>query len=399
MPAPAGPSLRPPGRVPRRERVSLDQPAPTTEELEAAFARGRPMAVGLEDEVMLLDPETLDLTPIAAEVVDAAPAGAPLKLELPASQVELTTEPASTVGEAIAQLGAGRRVLAETAAGRARPACAGVHPFAAADGVLNRGERYERTLADYGPAARQQLVCALQVHVAVGGPDRALAVYNGLRSYLPELAALAANAPWHAGKDTGLASIRPKLAEALPRQGVPPEISSWEALAGELRWGSRSDTIPEPGRWWWELRPHPSFGTLELRVPDAQTTLAQAAGIAAFSHALVGWLAARHDDGERLPVAHSWRIGENRWSALRWGVEGTLVDLDTGEARPTRERLLELADAIGPTAEQLGCTAELEVAREMVQRNGAMEQREAVAGDGASGLANWLADRFLEDVP
>ena len=92
-----------------------------------------------------------------------------------------------------------------------------------------------------------------------------------------------------------------------------------------------SDTIPEPGRWWWELRPHPSFGTLELRVPDAQTTLAHAAGVTAFSHALVGWLAARHDDGERLPVAHSWRIGENRWSALRSGVEGTLVDLETGE--------------------------------------------------------------------
>src|SRR5215213_4728994 len=222
-----------------------------------------------------------------------------------AAELEITVGPVSTVPEAMAQLAAGRRMLGDTAAGRARPACAGVHPFAAPDGLLNEGKRYERTLADYGPAARQQLVCALQVHVAVGGPSRALAVYNALRSYLPELIALTANAPWHAGRDTGLASIRPKLAEALPRQGVPPAISSWAALAGELHWGNSSGTVPEPGRWWWELRPHPSFGTLELRVPDAQTTLAHASGVAAFAHALVGWLTARHDAGEALPVADS----------------------------------------------------------------------------------------------
>jgi len=378
--------------------MPLDQPAPTADQLEAAFAPGRPMAIGLEEEVMLLETETLDLAPIAREVVEAAPDGAPLKLELPASQVEIMTAPAGTVSEAVRQVSEGRRTLAAIAAGRARPACAGVHPFAAPDGVLNRGERYERTLADYGPAARQQLVCALQVHVAVGGPERARAVYNALRSYLPEIAALAANAPWHAGRDTGLASIRPKLAEALPRQGVPPAISSWAALAGELHWGNSSGTVPEPGRWWWELRPHPSFGTLELRVPDAQTTLAHASGVAAFAHALVGWLAQRHEAGEPLPVVDSWRIGENRWSALRWGVEGSMADLETGARRPTAERLLELMEAVGPAADDLGCGPELAVAAGMVRHNGAMAQREAVAGDGASGLTRWLAERFLEDA-
>ncbi len=376
--------------------MPLYQPPPTADEYETAFAPERPITIGLEEEVMLLEPETLDLAPIAREVVDSAPEGAPLKLELPASQVEITTSPAATVAEAIGQLAAGRRTLAATADGRARAACAGVHPFAAPDGVLNTGERYERTLADYGPAARQQLVCALQVHVAVGGPERALAVYNALRSYLPEIAALAANAPWHAGRDTGLASIRPKLAEALPRQGVPPAISSWPALAGELRWGRESGTIPEPGRWWWELRPHPSFGTLELRVPDAQTTLAHAAGVAAFAHALVGWLAARHDAGETLPVADSWRISENRWSALRWGVEGTLADLDTGAGRSTAERLRELIELVGPTAGALGCEPELRIAHAMTEHNGAIAQREAVTADGAVGLARWLAERFLE---
>jgi carboxylate-amine ligase len=193
-----------------------------------------------------------------------------------------------------------------------------------------------------------------------------------------------------------LASIRPKLAEALPRQGVPPAIPSWAALAGELSWGRDSGATPEPGRWWWELRPHPAFGTLELRVPDAQSTLEHAAGVAAFCHALVGRLAERYDAGEALPVADSWRIGENRWSALRWGVEGNMADLETGERKPTAERLRELIEAIRPAAGRLGCEAELAIAAAMVERNGAIAQREAVAGNGAFGLARWLADRFLE---
>ncbi|MDQ3719357.1 MAG: YbdK family carboxylate-amine ligase [Actinomycetota bacterium] len=378
--------------------MSLDQSAPTAEELEAAFAPGRPMSLGLEEEVMLLEPGTLDLAPVAREVLAAALPSAPLKLELPASQVEITVAPAATVEEALADLTAGRHALVEASSGLARPACAGVHPFAAVDGVLNSGERYERTLADYGPAARRQLVCALQVHVAVGGPERALAVYNALRSYLPELAALAANAPWHTGRDSGLASIRPKLAEALPRQGIPPMISSWEAFADELRWGLASATVPEPRRWWWELRPHPSFGTLELRVPDSQTTLRDAGAIAAVAHSLVGWLAGRHDAGEALEVANSWRIGENRWSALRWGVEGSLADLKTGHRRPTRDRLHHLLDELEPAAAELGCVEQLTAARALVERNGASAQREVAAGDGARALAGWLAERFLDDA-
>ena len=146
--------------------------------------------------------------------------------------------------------------------------------------------------------ARRQLVCALQVHVAVGGADRTLAVYNALREHLPELAALAANAPFHAGADTGLASIRPKISEGLPRQGIPPAFASWDELAAELRWGTTAGALPELALWWWELRPHLSHGTLELRVPDAQTTVAEAAAVAAVAHALVVRLAERHDAGE-----------------------------------------------------------------------------------------------------
>ncbi len=197
-----------------------------------------------------------------------------------------------------------------------------MHPFSSGVGELNAGERYEHTRAEYGHVATRQLVCALQVHVALGGAERTLAVYNGLRAYLPLLAALAANAPFYEGRDCGLASVRPKLSELLPRQGVPPPIPSWAHYAELLRWGRRSGTFRDPRTWWWELRPHTLYGTLEFRVPDAQSTVADAAAVTAVAYGLVHWLAARHDAGESLPTVETWRIEENRWSACRHGTPG-----------------------------------------------------------------------------
>ncbi len=237
--------------------------------------------------------------------------------------------------------------------------------------------------------ARRQLVFALQVHVAIRGADRALAVYNAARSYLPELAALAANAPFHGGRDTGMASARPLVGENLPRQGVPPAMASWEAFAAAfafVSWGGG-------GRWWWELRPHERHGTLELRVPDAQATLLDAAGVAAAGQALLVWLAERYDAGEALPVHETWRIEENRWSATRWGVEGDMRDLDRGDREPTRVRLHRLLEAIGPVADRLGCARELQQAHALAEANGAVRVRAAAAGDPHA-AARWLMERY-----
>src|SRR5205807_3379804 len=165
---------------------------------------------------------------------------------------------------------------------------------------------------------------------------------------------------FYEGRDSGLASVRPKLCELLPRQGVPPPISSWEAHAGTLAWGAATGAVPGPRTWWWELRPHPRFGTLEFRVPDAQATVADGAAIAAVVQALAAWLAERYDAGEHLPAAPSWRIAENRWSACRHGVEGSMADLETGVRRPTREWIGELIDTLGPRARRLGAASELE---------------------------------------
>ncbi|HEX6022344.1 MAG TPA: YbdK family carboxylate-amine ligase [Solirubrobacter sp.] len=346
----------------------------TANELRAVFDATEPLTVGLEEEVMLLDPETLDLADVASQVLRP---GGRVKLELPAAQLEVVTQPAARMGDAIAELAAGRRELAEMAGTAARPAAAGVHPFAAPIGALNAGERYDAILEAYGDVARSQQVCALQVHVALGSSDATLAVYNALRGHLPELAALAANAPFHAGRDTGLASVRPLIGGLLPRQGVPPAIPSWEAFAEMLSW------LEDPRQWWWELRPHPTFGTLELRVCDAQTTVAEAEAVASFAHALITWLAERYAAGEELGVPDTWRIAENRWAACRSGLEGEFRDLATGERRPVRDVLRE-------RMEQIGCDVS-----PLLERNGAIRQREV----GLQGVTAWLADRFLSSDP
>jgi glutamate---cysteine ligase / carboxylate-amine ligase len=363
--------------------------------LRAAFDAPEPLTVGAEEELMLLDPESLDLTPRAPAVLDALGGDARFKLELPASQLEIVTDAARHAGEVGRQLAASRRRLAEAAEGIARPAAAGLHPFAAPEGELNQGERYDRTRRLHGPVARRQLVCALQVHVAVGGAERTLAVHNALRSHLPELAALAANAPFYEGRDTGMASARPKVAELLPRQGVPPILPSWEAFGDALAWGAAAGVMETPASWWWELRPNPAFGTLEVRVPDAQITVAEAAAVVAVVHALVARLAERHDAGDLPPPAPSWRIEENRWAACHRGVDGELADLTTGQRVPARERLRILLAELEPVAESQGAGAELARAGRLIEAGGAAAQRAAAAEGGTAAVARRLAESFL----
>jgi carboxylate-amine ligase len=238
------------------------------------------------------------------------------------------------------------------------------------------------------------------VHVALAGADRALAVYNALREHLPALAALGAASPFYEGRDSGLASVRPKICDLLPRQGVPPAIPSWEALADAFAWGATSGTFPDPGQWWWEARLHPTLGTVEVRVPDTQATIADTASLAAVVHALVIDLAERHDAGDETvsatAAAPTWRIGENRWSACRHGVQGRWVDVRTGASRPMREHLHALLDGLAPAAASVGCAEELDAARDMIERPRAELARDAAAAAGGpAGPARALADCFL----
>ena len=231
------------------------------------------------------------------------------------------------------------------------PIAAPVHPFVEGPVALSPTDHAARLDARYREIVERQLVSSLQVHMAFGDADRTLGVYHALRDLLPELAALAGASPYAGGRDTGLCSVRPVIASQLPRQGVPPIIASWDQFADDLAWAVRGGAVGSSSEWWWELRPHVRYGTLELRVLDVQATVDRAAAIVRFVYALAHRLADLQVLGELGPPAPSWRIAENRWAALRDGVHGRLLDLRTGESRRTCARLYELIDTAEPYAD------------------------------------------------
>lgn len=363
-------------------------------DLRAPFDAQTEMTVGIEEEVLVCDPDSHDLAPIAAELLRRLPDDPAFKGEMPAAQLELASRPARTVGEAAEGLAAARREALAAAGGDAVLAGAGAHPFAAPEGELVGGERYARIAQEFATIARRQLVFGLHVHVAVPGADRALAVFDALREHVPLLAALAANAPFYEGGDTGLASVRPKLCDLLPRQGVPPAARSWDALAADFDWGAGSGVVPDTAQWWWEARLHPRLGTVELRVPDTQTTTGETAAVAAVVHALVAHLAERHDQDDLPEPAPQWRIAENRWSACRHGVRGAFADVREPRSAPTAEVLRALLAELAPHAERLGCAAELRDAHGLLEDPPSERQRACARENGLHGLVGWLTSRF-----
>ncbi|WP_272474594.1 carboxylate-amine ligase [Baekduia alba] len=363
--------------------------------LRAAFAHDHPLTVGIEEELMLLHPETLDLEPRALDVLALRPDDVRFKRELPAAQLEIALPPADTVGELAPLLRDARLELARAAAGIGVLAGAGIHPFARAEGTLNAGARYDAIAREFASVARRQLVYGLHVHVAVDDPDIALSVYNALREDLPALAALGAGSPFYEGRDSGLASARPMVCDLLPRQGVPPAFASWAELADAFAWGRSTGAFPDASQWWWEARLHPLHGTVEIRVPDTQATVADTIAIATVAHALVAELAARAQAGEELGAAPSWRIAENRWSACRHGVAGRWHDARSGRSEPMGDHLHALLDRLAPTARELGCAEALESARDLVEQPRAERVRAVAADAGAPAVAAWLVSEFL----
>jgi len=362
----------------------------------ALFDAGRDLTLGVEEELMLLDPDGFTPLPEGPRAVEMLGfSDRRVRTEMPASQIEQVTPVCATVGEAVATLAAGRRAMAEGLDGFAALAGAALHPCCVPTGPLVDNVRYEPILAEYGPIVRFEQVYGLHIHVGVAGADRTLAVFNALRSYLPDIAVLAGNGPFVNGEDTGLASVRPKLAELLPRQGVPPEVPSFERLASLIEWGAVSGAIPDGTQLWWEARLHPLHPTIEVRVADQQTTVEATGAVTALVLGLVAWLVERHDAGEALPVHDTTRISENRWRALRHGLAGNLIDLDTGEPQPARDRIRHLIETVAPATERAGAGRELAWADRLAGHNGTERQRAIAAEHGLGEVVRHLAGDFL----
>lgn len=316
--------------------------------LGAVFAGTVAGTVGLEEELVLVDRG--NWLPVGAADLLADVDDPRIKPELPACQVEIATAVHQDPSAAVDELRRCRSLLAKACDPDRAVIAAPVHPLIDGPVELSATARAGGLDRRYREVIRRQLVSSLQIHLAFGDAGCTLAVYHALRDLLPELAALAAGAPFAGGRDTGLCSVRPVIAGQLPRQGVPPIIASWAQHADDLEWAARGGAVTDPSEWWWELRPHVRFGTLELRVLDVPATTGRTGAIVRFVYALAAGLTERHHLGELPAPAPTWRIAENRWAALRDGVHGELLDLHTGVARSTRRRLHDLVDAAEPYA-------------------------------------------------
>jgi glutamate---cysteine ligase / carboxylate-amine ligase len=344
--------------------------------------------VAVEEEFAILDPVTLEMVGRFEELFAAAQ-GTELEGhlvgELIASEVEVRTGRCETFAEAAATMTERRRQLIELA-GRlgASLGSTGTHPWSPwQEQAIIDTPHYRRVEEGLRYVAWRNNTFGIHVHVGIRDADRAIAVCDALRSYLPELLALSASSPFTEGRYTHLHSTRTQIfTRMFPRCGIPDAYGGWQEYDRYVRLLYETESIAEHTQIWWSVRPHLAFPTVELRICDGQPELGAAQALAAFAYSLVARVARALDEGEKLPLHPHRVIEENLWRAIRYGLGGEMIDLDTGRVRPTRERLEELADWIQPIADELGAAAFIGIPTEnAAQRQIACYERGATLGE------------------
>jgi carboxylate-amine ligase len=337
---------------------------------------GPSYTLGIEEELMILDAATMELVNGVERLLEPAAAGE-IKPELMESVLEVSTDPCQDIPEAAAQLRALRRQVIGAAAGKGLAiGSAGTHPFAMwEDQRIVARPRYRDLISALRFVARQELIFGMHVHVGVDDPDKAIHVANGMRVHVPVLVALSANSPFWRADATGLASTRMPIFRAFPRVGIPPTYKDWEDYSRRIEFMVKSRVIEDPTYLWHDVRPHPHFGTVEIRAMDSQTHIEHTVAIAALVQALVKELCEHYESGQQLSKYPFEMLDENRWLAARHGLTGEIVDLPAPERVSTRELARRLLERMREHAQDLGSSAELEGIQDLLDRgNGAARQ-------------------------
>jgi carboxylate-amine ligase len=365
---------------------------------------GAAFTIGIEEEVMLLHPHDWSLAQQIDRVLDALgpELAAHVTAETHKSALELATGVHETVGGAIEELHALRVGLERTLAMLGlEVASAGTHPFTVwHETVVSGGSRYQAVYGSMRELARREPTFGLHVHVGVRHPEQAIALANAMRGHLPLLLALSANSPFWQGRDTGLASARTPLFQAFPRVGIPRAFADYADYVAAVDLLIRSDAFPEPTFLWWDVRPQPRFGTVEVRIMDAQTTVAGTAALAALVQSI-----ARLELQETYLAPAQLRaaevLDENRFLAARDGVLAELIDVGAELRIPVEQLLDDLLASCLPHARSLGCESELELCRRIVALPPARRQLEAARGSPQrlAGLVHELAADFTAAPP
>jgi carboxylate-amine ligase len=360
-------------------------------------------SLGVEWELQLVDPRTRELTSGANEILAAlTPDGLDehpkAKHELLQSTIEIITGICTTVAEAKADLAGTLADVVAAADDRGLAVmCAGSHPFTRWDSQeISPKERYARLVERMQWPARRLQIFGVHVHVGVRSPAKVIPIVNALTLYLPHFLALSASSPYWAGCDTGLASARTKVFEGMPTGGLPHQLADWAEFEEYMDTLIRVGAIESVREVWWDVRPHPDFGTVELRVCDGLPTLDEIGAVAALTQCLVEQFDTQLDRGYTLPTPAEWVLRENKWRAVRYGLDADIVTDERGTVRPVREALGELVEELMPVAKRLGCEAELADVRRVLVTGASYQRQRAVAaahhGDLSSVVDSLVAE-------
>ncbi|HLR92942.1 MAG TPA: glutamate--cysteine ligase [Jiangellaceae bacterium] len=372
--------------------------------MQIPFSSSPRATLGAEWELQLVDLDTRELTSGAVEILDdIAPPDEDehpkVKHELLQSTIEVISGVCTTVSEVTDDLGA--TVEDVRAAARRRGLgvmCAGTHPFSDwATQRISPKERYRQLVEQMQWLARRLQIFGVHVHVGVRDATKAIPIVNALTVYQPHLLALSASSPYWKGQDTGLDSVRSKVFEQLPTAGIPYQLSGWPEFESYMETLISTHTIESIREVWWDIRPHPGFGTVELRIFDGLPTLQEVGVVTALSQCLVEQFDRSLDRGYTLPTPSTWVAKENKWRAARHGLDAELITDDRGNTQPVTEVLLELADELMPVARRLGCSDEL-AGIERVIELGSSSRRQRTAAAAAGGDLTAVVDALLAEM-
>jgi carboxylate-amine ligase len=359
------------------------------------FGTSAPYTLGVEEEYMLLDPTTFDLVQ-HIDTVLAAVAGHELEpritSELMQSVLEIATPVCGTAGDVMRELTKLRSYVCATARETGlRVGAAGTHPYSLFESQrITAKDRYHALVDQLQYVARRELIFGMHIHVAVDDAEKAIQVINGLLPHLAPLLALSASSPFWRGEPTGLASSRQMVFSAFPRSGPPPrfrDYADYSDVVGQLE---RTGCIADYTHIWWDIRPHPRWGTIEIRICDAVTRVEDAVAITAYCQALVKHLCEQHESGAKIPSYHRILTSENKWLAARYGLEAPVMDLATGRRNriPVSQLIRRTVRDIEPHARELGSERELEGIATILDRGNSAERQ----------LRIWNANRDIVEI-
>ena len=318
-------------------------------------------SLGVEVELQIVDHKSRMLVPLAPELLAAVDNPEHIKTELLQSTVEMNTSVCQDVQGVRADLMA----LKESV----EPVCeklgcelisSGTHPFSSwTEQKTTDDPRYQQLIDRVQWPAQRLMIFGLHVHVGMDSGEKAVAVFDQLANYIPQFLALSASSPFWQGNDTGLASVRTKVFETLPTAGLPEQLINWGEFQSFMNTLIAAGAIESIREVWWDIRPHPGFGTVELRMCDGAPTMDELLAITALMHCTTVWLSEEYEEGHLPPLARHWILRANKWRAARWGLEAQIILSEDGNQKNNAEIIRRMVEDLIPISQRLNCHAEL----------------------------------------